>query len=71
MKPTLGQKKYSFVSGAPGDENKSHAGGRKNIFFWKYVEINIVDNSEFYFFFGHNRLDKHVSNNQRPYVITF
>ena len=32
---SLGQKKYSFVSGAPGDENKSHAGGRRNIFFWK------------------------------------
>ena len=26
-------KKYSFVSGAPGDENKSHASGRKDIFF--------------------------------------
>ena len=29
------KKKYSFVSGAPGDENKSHAGGRKNIFHRK------------------------------------
>ena len=35
MALTLGQKKYSFVSGAPGDENKSHAGGRKNFFFLK------------------------------------
>ena len=42
-----------------------HAGDRKNIFFGKYIEINIVENSEFYFL-GHNRLDKHVSNNQRP-----
>ena len=31
-------------------------------FFGKYVEIN----SEFYYFFGHDRQDKHVSNNQRP-----
>ena len=29
------KRKYSFVSGAPGDENKSHAGGRKNNFFGK------------------------------------
>ena len=33
-----GQKKYSFVSGATGDENESHAGGRKNIFFWNKCE---------------------------------
>ena len=31
----LGQKKIKLVSGAPGEETKSHAGGRKNIFFWK------------------------------------
>ena len=37
-------KKYSFVSGAPGDENKSHAGGRENIFFGKLEEKNIVEN---------------------------
>ena len=58
------KKKYSFVFGASGDENKSHAGGRRIFFFGKYVEMNIVENSEFYFF-GHNRLDKHVFNNQR------
>ena len=34
----LKAKKYSFVSGAPSDENKSHAGGRKNIFL-EYVFI--------------------------------
>ena len=59
-------KKYSFISGAPGDENKSHAGGRKNI-FWKYVAINIVENWEFYFFGSlQDKQDKHVSNSQRP-----
>ena len=47
--PLLGHKKYSFVSGAPGDENKSHAGGRKNIFFGKSVKKNTVENSIFYF----------------------
>ena len=28
----------SFVSGAPGDENESHAGGHKNNFFWNKCE---------------------------------
>ena len=36
--PLLGQKKYSFVSGAPGGEKNSHAGGRKNIFFEIFKE---------------------------------
>ena len=29
----LPQRKYRFVSGAPGDEKKVHPGGRKNNFF--------------------------------------
>ena len=41
--------KKSFVSGAPGDENESHAGGRKNIYFGTSVKKNIVENSLFYF----------------------
>ena len=43
---------YSFVSGAPGDENKSHAGGCKNIFFGKCHEIRTLKNQKFYLCFG-------------------
>ena len=46
---SLGQKIYSFVSGGPGDENKSHAGGRRNIFFEHFKKIRILENCEFYF----------------------
>ena len=52
--------KYSFVSGALDDENKSHAGhagGRKNIFFGKSESKNIVGNSNF-IFLGHSSVDE-------------
>ena len=61
------KKKYSFVFGASGDENKSHAGGRRIFFFGKYVEMNIVENSEFNFLFTIGRINTFPITN----VITF
>ena len=52
------KRKYSFVSGAPGDENKSHAGGRKKNFFGKCIAIDIAENSYFHVSGSQFRVDE-------------
>ena len=54
----LGQKIYSFVAGAPGIENESHAGGRKNIFF-EQVYRKMSSKIRYVIFLGQNRADGH------------